>query len=257
MGLPVNNLHVSEILSALGISSKKTRDIFYKSNGALRSEYELKQVVKGSLDSSYCDSLPTLRNRRNLASFKSYESSSLACSAYNYTQSYEGIVRDVAMGKQGISVYSSFPFTVSSTHSNLRYIKTNNTVIPYWETSLTGSYDRSAELIIRSNGQEKRIRVSQRRKPYLNGCPSSLTFSPPNVTYKEFILSSNYDISDWDLNYSGSHLSVSISGSKLQISSWQEVDPGDGYTGTIRLELDGIIESISVQVRGDYHPHKP
>jgi hypothetical protein len=182
MGLPINNLHVSEILSVLDITSKKARDIFYKSNGALRSELELSQVVNGILDGNYCADIATLRNRRNLASFKGYESFQLALSASSKSYIWYTLnLNEIVNPSNKITVYSGGAnFSLSSNNPNLSFIQEPGCFYPYWNSGNEGLTDRTGVITVSSGSQSKQLHVLQTPKPFINNLPSHVSINYTN-----------------------------------------------------------------------------
>lgn len=260
MGLPINNLSVRNILSNLGVASKKAKDIFYNSNGTLKSESELSSIVTGILHSSHCPDLATLRVRRNLASFKGYENFTLSVNSTTYSQDWRGISSAIAQGRTKVHVSSGgASFSVSSNSSALKFLQYSDGVIPYWDSNYNVTLEnKTGILTITAGGQSIAITVTQRRKPYISGLPSnphiSNSVGDNSPSWEVFQIDSNYG-REWDVDSDHQDFFGSIDGEgMLRLSYVPKLSIGyNNKSGSaiITISLDGV--SYSLSVSGTYH----
>ena len=260
MGLPINNLSVNNILSNLGVASKKAKDIFYNSNGTLKSEIELRSVVTGELHSKHCPNLATLRVRRNLASFKGYENFTLSVNGTVYSQDWRGISSTMAQGRTKIHVSSGgASFSVSSNSSALKFLQYSDGIIPYWDTNYSVTLEnRTGILTVTAGGQSVTITVTQRRKPYISGLPSNPYISNAvgdnSPSWEEYQINSNYG-HEWNVTSDHQDFFGSINDERmLRLSYVPELDVGyNNKSGiaTMTISLEGV--SYSLDVSGTYH----
>lgn len=255
MGLPVNNLSIQYVLSTLGVTSKKARDIFYNSNGTLKSESELRSIVTGNLHSSYCPDLATLRTRRNLASFKGYENFTLNVERTTYSQDWRGLTSTTAQVRTKIHVSSGgASFSVNSNKSALKFLKYSDSLIPYWDVNYGITLeDRTGILTVTAGGQSATIIVTQKRKPYITGLPLNPNISNikdvGSPSSEEFSITSNYG-SEWNVSSDNRDFWGSISNKrKLRISYVPELSVGNNNksgSATLTISLHGVIYNLDV-----------
>lgn len=260
MGLPINNLSVNNILSNLGVVSKKAKDIFYNSNGTLKSESELGSLVTGILHSNHCPDLATLRVRRNLASFKGYENFTLSANSLVYSQDWRGISSVTAQGRTKIHVSSGgASFSVSSNASALKFLQYLDSVIPYWDSNYNVTLEnRTGILTVTAGGQSVDITVTQRRKPYISELPSnphiSNSVGDNSPSWEVYQIGSNYG-REWDVSSDSSDFFGSVDNEgMLRLSYVPYLDVGfNNKTGsaTMTISLDGV--SYSLNVSGVYY----
>jgi hypothetical protein len=260
MALPVNNLSVQYVLSTLGVTSKKTRDIFYNSNGTLKSESELRSIVTGNLHPSHCPDLATLRTRRNLSSFKGYENFTLSVGNTTYSQDWRGILSATAQGRPKIHVSSGgASFSVSSNESTLKFLQYADGIIPYWDTNYNVTLEnRTGVLTVTAGGQSVDITVTQRRKPYISGLPLnphiSNSVGDNSPSWEVYQINSNYG-HEWDVISDHQDFFGSINDERmLRLSYVPELDVGynnKSGSATMTISLEGV--SYSLDVSGTYH----
>lgn len=260
MALPVNNLSVNNILSSLGVASKKAKDVFYNSNGTLKSESELRSLVTGILNPSYCPDLATLRVRRNLASLKGYENFTLSVNSTAYSQDWRGISSTTAQGRTKIHVSSGgASFSVSSNVSALKFLQYSDGVIPYWDSNYNITLEnRTGVLTVTAGGQSVGITVTQRRKPYISGLPSnphiSNSVGDNSPSWEVYQINSNYG-HEWDVVSDHQDFFGSINDEgMLRLSYVPELDIGynnKSGSATMTISLEGV--SYSLDVIGTYH----
>ena len=192
MALPVNNLPVSSILSALNVISKKAKDIFYNRNGTLKSELELGNLVSGTLNTSYCPNLATLRTRRNLASFKGYSPTSLSLSSSSITK------RSNSLSTTSVHVYGVVSYTLSYNSSLLNVLQYSDYFVVNWKAANTSILSQKQTTItVTGGGKSEVVIIKQLVKPYISGLPSnphisnSVDDNSPS-SWKEYQINSNY-----------------------------------------------------------------
>lgn len=253
MALPVNNLPVSSILSTLKVTSNKAKDIFYNSNGTLKSELELGNMVNGTLDTNYCSSLATLRTRRNLASFKGYSPTSLSLSLSSITK------RSNSMSSTTVNVYGVVSYTLSYNSSLLLVLQYSNYFVVNWKALNTSALSQKQTTItVTGGGKSEVVTIKQLVKPYINGLPSnphiSNSVGDNSPSWEEFQLDTNYGY-EWNVDSSNRDFWGGINPEGiLRLSYTPELDIGlNNKTGdaTMTISLDGV--SYSLNVSGAYY----
>ena len=246
--LPVNNLPVSSILSTLGIASKKAKDIFYNSNGTLKSELELGNMVSGTLNTSYCPDLATLRTRRNLVSFKGYSPTSLSLSALSITK------RSNSLSGTTVNVSGVVTYTLSYNTSLLNILKHSDYFVVNWKAVNTSTLSQKQTTItVTGGGESEVVTIKQLVKPYISNLPSnphiSNSIGNDSPPWENFLVVSNYG-REWDVSSSNRDFFGSIDDEgMLRISYVPELSIGYNDrtgTATMTISLDGVSYSLSV-----------
>jgi len=256
MALPVNNLPISSILSTLNVMSQKAKDIFYNSNGALKSELELGDLVNGSLNTSYCTNLATLRIKRNLAAFKGYSSTSLNLSVSSVS------MHNNELGIRRIEVSGVIYYTLKYNTSILNVSKYGNYFNVSWKTANTSTFlIKNTTVTVIGGGKSQVLTVMQLVKPYINDLPSR-----PHVSNQEslsfskavFPIDSNYG-KEWNVISSNPDFWADIKdvvgelGKVLCINYVPRLEIGNNNkhgTTIITIELGGMVYSLDVS--GEY-----
>ena len=247
MALPVNNLPVSSILLTLNVISKKAKDIFYNSNGTLKSELELGNMVNGTLNTSYCPNLATLRTRRNLASFKGYSPTSLRLSTFSVTK------RSNSLSGTTVNVYGVVTYTLSYNSSMLNVFQFSDCFVVHWKAINTStSLQKQTTITVTGGGKSEVVIVKQLVKPYINNLPSNphmSSSSDDNTSVREFVIVSNYS-SDWIVSSDNNNFwgyIYEVSGNKkLRLNYALGADYGLNEIATITISLDGVSYSLNV-----------
>lgn len=253
MALPVNNLPVSSILSILKVASSKAKDIFYNSNGTLKSELELGNMVNGTLNTSYCPDLTTLRTRRNLASFKGYIPTSLSLSVSLITK------RSNSLSSTTVHVYGVVSYTLSYNTSLLNISQYSDYFVVNWKAVNTStSSQKQATITVTGGGKSEVVTIKQLVKPYISGLPSnphiSNSVGDNSPSWEEYQIVSNYG-REWNVVADNHDFFGDIyDEGMLRLSYVPELDIGYNDktgTATMTISLDGV--SYSLNVSGAYY----
>lgn len=253
MALPINNLPVSSILSTLKVTSNKAKDIFYNSNGTLKSELELGNMVNGTLNTSYCPNLATLRTRRNLASFKGYSPTSLSLSTSSVTK------RSNSLSGTTVNVYGVVSYTLSYNTSLLSVSQNVDHFVVSWKAVNTSTLSQKQTTItVTGGGKSEVVTVKQLVKPYISDLPNIAHISnrvgDNTPSWDDFQLVSNYG-REWDVESDNRDFFGSINDERmLRLNYAPELDVGlnnKSGSATIKISLDGV--SYSLNVTGMYY----
>ncbi|MCT4614564.1 MAG: hypothetical protein N4A49_06780 [Marinifilaceae bacterium] len=249
MTLPVNNLSVKELLSVLGLTSRKARDIFYKSNGALKSELELQQTVSGLLNSSYCSNISTLRTRRNLASFKGYSHVNL-----NISQTrLEVIWKDTASHRINVTGANSYELSYNSNYVRVDK-KSNYFLVSFKSQNTSVSNHKDYNIVVSCGSQKKILSLRQKMKPYISGLSSTVYLDYKRQS-EVFEISTNYQ--NWSFSSNNYQFSAIYDGEMLRVGFFGE-DSMYSSTGRISIYLDGVSYSFDIQYSGKWlHTRDP